>query len=65
MALNIGEVDIPADKLLRIHGRRDILFPSTQIKTPSYIVEGATHLAVYTHYREINAVLERELLPVL
>ena len=65
MALNIGEVYIPADKILRIHGSRDILFPSTQIKTPSYIVEGATHLAVYTHYREINAVLERELLPVL
>ncbi|MBR4402670.1 MAG: alpha/beta hydrolase [Flavobacteriales bacterium] len=62
IALDIKTVSIPDDKLLRIHGRRDILFPSSQIKTPSYIVEGATHLAVYTHSREINAILERELL---
>ena len=61
MALDIKSVELPYDKLLRIHGGRDILFPSSQIKTPSYIVEGATHLAIYTHSREINAILEREL----
>lgn len=65
MALDMEEACIPADKVLRIHGRRDALFPLSYIKTPSYIIEGATHLAVYTHSREINDILKRELLPIL
>lgn len=49
----------PADNMLvrrirRIHGRRDELFPVKRVISPSEDIDGATHLMVYTHAREVS-----------
>ncbi len=43
-------------KLIHIHGNKDQIFPVKNIKN-CMVVEGGTHVMIYTHYRWINAHL--------
>lgn len=43
-------------KLIHIHGNKDQMFPVKNIKN-CMVVEGGTHVMIYTHYRWFNAHL--------
>ena len=46
-------------RIWRIHGHRDALFPVRRLVSPAEDVDGATHLMVYTHGREVSRLLDR------
>lgn len=51
------------EKLIHIHGTRDIVFPLHYIKHCNYKIKGGSHDMIMSKPEEINEILNREIVP--
>lgn len=58
-AVNFSSPIKDAKTILRIQGSKDALFPIKTLTTDAVVIEGATHLAVYTHGRKVSEELKK------
>jgi len=46
--------NLPKIPFIHIHGHKDFMFPLRYIQPPVKIINGATHMAILTHSKQIN-----------